>query len=65
MIQFLVQDMTCDHCVKHVTRAVNSVAPSASVNVDLATKAVVILGSGDRERITEAIREAGYNPLAA
>ncbi|MGI4849962.1 MAG: heavy-metal-associated domain-containing protein [Janthinobacterium lividum] len=65
MIQFLVQDMTCNHCIGHVTDAVHSVAPQARVDIDLASKAVVIHHGDDRQRIAEAIRDAGYTPVAS
>ena len=37
MTTFNVQGMTCNMCVKHVTKAVQAVEPNADVKVDLAT----------------------------
>ena len=34
-IEFQVPDMTCGHCVKTITGAVNAAAPGATVAVDL------------------------------
>ena len=37
MLKFKVTGMTCGHCVKAVTQAVQSVAPQAQVEVNLET----------------------------
>ena len=42
MIELNVKDMTCNHCVGVVTKAVKSVDPSATVNVDLPSKRVQV-----------------------
>ena len=60
MIELNVQDMTCGHCVSAVTRAVKSMDPQASVEVDLDTKRVRVDGSGSPEALIRALDEAGY-----
>lgn len=58
---FAVEKMTCDHCAKRVTKAVNSVAPDASVQVDLATGVVTVTpAAADPAAVAKAISEAGY-----
>jgi Cu+-exporting ATPase len=58
---FEVKDMTCEHCVKRVTKAVQSVLPSAEVHVDLATGKVEVSPSpADPAAVAKAIAEAGY-----
>jgi len=60
MIELTVNGMTCGGCVRSVTRAVNSVDPSASVEVDLPTKRVKVDSQADAARIQQAIAQAGY-----
>lgn len=62
-IEFQVPDMTCGHCVKTITGAVNQAAPGATVTVDLPTHRVTVTGAGDADKIEDAIRDAGYQPL--
>ena len=66
MITFEVGDMSCGHCVAAITEAVKSVDPAARVEVDLAARAVRIEPAGaDASALADAIREAGYTPVAA
>ncbi|MDT8926504.1 cation transporter [Pseudomonas taiwanensis] len=57
---FNVQGMTCGHCVKAVTRAVQEQDPEARVEVDLAGKQVRVQSELGSDRILQAIREEGY-----
>lgn len=61
---FNVQGMTCGHCEKAVTRAVQSLDPTAVVKVELATGKVEVLSARPRDEIAKAIAEEGY-PVAA
>jgi copper chaperone len=64
MIVFNVIEMTCGHCVAAVTKAVQGVEPNATVNVDLSTHRVEILGaSASAEAFAQAMRDEGYTPL--
>jgi copper chaperone len=58
-----VGDMTCDHCVGTVRKALEEALPNEKVSVDLASHKVEF--TGDRAKGEEAIREAGYTPEAA
>ena len=60
MMEFLVTGMSCGHCVQAVTRAVQTVDPSAEVKVDLQAKTVEADTSADPGRVSAAIAEAGY-----
>lgn len=62
MIQFNIPSMSCGHCVKAVTGAVKEVDPQAKVDVDLGTKQVKVETQAARERLVEALDEAGYKP---
>ena len=58
----LVEGMMCQHCVAHVTKALQSVQGVASVEVDLKKKtAVVELNEAvENETLVSAVAEAGY-----
>jgi copper chaperone len=62
MIQFNIPQMSCGHCVKAVTEAVQEVDPRAKVEVELATKNVKVESTADRQAIVDALAEAGYAP---
>lgn len=62
--QFQVQGMSCQHCVKAVTRAVQQLDAQAIVAVDLQKAAVTVQSDAARERIVEVIREEGYTVAA-
>lgn len=65
MLQLLVSDMTCGHCVARVTKAVKEVDGAAQVEVNLENKRVSIASGHAAPEFEEAIREAGYTPLPA
>jgi copper chaperone len=60
MIEFNVEGMSCNHCVKAVTAAVRSVDPAARVDVDLARHTVKVESAAPREAVAAALDEAGY-----
>ena len=59
---FTVPGMSCGHCVSAVTEEVSVVDGVTSVDVDLDTKIVTVVG-GAREAIVAAIDEAGYDTV--
>jgi copper chaperone len=65
MYELKVDGMSCGHCVKSVTGAVQEVDPTAKVNVDLAGKMVRVESSAGPEAIKHAISEAGYPVVAS
>jgi copper chaperone len=64
MIQFNIPSMSCGHCVKAVTQAVQEVDPQANVDVNLDTKMVNVESQAGREKLAHALTEAGYLPAA-
>jgi copper chaperone len=66
MLRLKVTGMTCGHCVRAVTEAVESVAPGTQVDISLETGALGIAGEADAGRVIAAIEDAGYaaEPLA-
>lgn len=64
-IAFIVEDMSCGHCVGAITKAVEDKIPGAQVTTDLASKRVVVTGANDARQIEAIIADAGYTPKAA
>ena len=60
MIELSAKGMTCGHCVAAVTRAVQSVDPSAAVQVDLENARVRIDGRSAAGELIKALEDAGY-----
>ncbi|MFZ3129427.1 MAG: heavy-metal-associated domain-containing protein [Rhodoferax sp.] len=57
---FTVTGMTCGHCEKAVTRALQQVDPQAEVQIDRAQNLVQVQSSQPREALAHAIAEEGY-----
>ncbi|NCE93494.1 heavy-metal-associated domain-containing protein [Pseudomonas sp. L13] len=62
---FNVEGMTCGHCVKAVTQAVQSKDPAASVKVDLAAKEVGVESRLSADDVIDLITEEGYSAKLA
>ena len=58
--QFEVQGMTCGHCERAVTNAIQQIDPQAQVHIDRAQNRVDVDSSQPREALTAAIAEEGY-----
>ncbi|APW35869.1 heavy metal transport/detoxification protein [Rhodoferax koreense] len=58
--QFQVQGMTCGHCERAVTQAVQQLDPSATVVIERASGAVEVTSEQPRAALAQAITEEGY-----
>ena len=63
-IDLILPAMTCGHCVKTVTAAVQRLDPQAQVSTDLATHQVRVDTSALRDGVIRALTDAGYPPAA-
>ena len=60
-MKLIVDNMSCQHCVKAITKAINDIDPNAKVTVDLTKREVDIENSSIlQESAIVAIDEAGY-----
>ena len=59
-MEFDIPAMSCGHCVKAITEALQLFDPSAKVSVDLPAKKVTIDTAQDRATVAAALTEAGY-----
>ena len=62
---FKVQGMSCGHCVRAVTNAVQALDAAAQVQVDLASGEVRVESGLSVEQVLAAIREEGYEASPA
>ncbi|KXZ60038.1 Copper chaperone CopZ [Microbacterium laevaniformans] len=68
--RFLVEGMTCSHCVRSVTEEVSAIDGVSDVAVDLhaggvSTVTVSSAAPVDAERVRAAVEEAGYSLASA
>lgn len=58
---YLVEGMTCDHCVMSVTEEVAEIGNVDGVSVDLASGRLTVAGDGFAdEAVAAAVADAGY-----
>ncbi len=62
MIELTLPTMTCGHCVRSVTAAVQQVDPAARLQIDLPMHRVSIESDLPAERFSAALAEEGYAP---
>jgi len=61
---YVVEGMTCDHCVHAVRTEIGAIAGVDRVDVDLATKLVRVHGDHvDDAAVQAAVDEAGYEAV--
>lgn len=62
MLSFQIPNMTCGHCVRAVTEAVQAIDPTATVQADLPTHQVSVDTTAAREAVVTELTKAGYQP---
>ncbi len=62
MIEFILPDVSCGHCVGVVKKTVHAVDANATVEVDIPTKKVRIASTADKTTLAHALTAAGYAP---
>jgi copper chaperone len=62
MIEMNVPDMSCQHCVASIRKAVEGVDAAAACDVDLAEKRVRVNSAREPADFVHALEEAGYTP---
>ncbi len=62
---FKVQGMSCGHCVRAITLALQACDPAAEVQVDLGAGEVRVASGLAVEQLLEAIRQEGYEASLA
>lgn len=62
---FSVKGMSCGHCVRAISQAIQARDPAAEVQVDLAGGEVRVASQLPQAALLEAIREEGYDAAPA
>ncbi|WP_203323027.1 heavy-metal-associated domain-containing protein [Pseudoxanthomonas beigongshangi] len=63
-MKLIVEGMTCGHCVRTVTYALQALDANASVSVDLPGKTVLVRGDIRAAEATQALAAQGYDVVA-
>lgn len=63
-MKLIVEGMTCGHCVRTVTHALQALDANASVSVDLPGKTVLVRGDIRATDATQALAAQGYDVVA-
>ena len=58
---FKIEGMNCSHCKASVEKAISGVEGVDSVEVDLSSGLATISGAIEDDKITEAVRLAGFD----
>lgn len=61
---FTVKGMNCGHCTQAITKAITELDPQATVDTDIPKQTVAVTSSLDRDQLSEAIVDAGYDIVA-
>lgn len=64
MLDFNIPNMTCGHCVRAVTEAVQAADPGARIDIDLASQRLQVDTRAPREAVLAELARAGYAPAA-
>lgn len=65
MFQLKIESMSCNHCISMITKAILQWQSDAKVEADLSTQLVKIESRLSKEKILEALDEAGYPAIVA
>lgn len=60
-----VSGMSCGHCVRAITRALQAGDPAAEIQVDLGAGEVRVASAQSLEQLLQAVRDQGYQAEAA
>ncbi|TWB29093.1 heavy-metal-associated domain-containing protein [Nitrospirillum bahiense] len=58
---YRIDGMTCQGCARSVTKAIQAVAPSAEVAVDVEAGVVTVTGPADGDQVKRAVEDAGFD----
>ena len=61
--KIVIEGMMCQHCVAHVTKALNAL-PGVDAQVDLEAKTATVTGPAEDAELRHAVEEAGYQVLS-
>ena len=65
MLQLKVKSMSCNHCISMITKAILQWQTDAKIEADLSTQLIKIESQLSKEKILDALDEAGYPAIVA
>lgn len=60
MQEFDVADMSCNHCVSTITKALSALSSGVSVQADLETRRIRVSGDVDQNAVVAALDDVGF-----
>ena len=60
MLTLKITDMTCNHCVGLINRAIKALDAAAVITADLASHSINVESSQPQQDILDALAEIGY-----
>ena len=63
-MKMIVEGMTCGHCIRTITNALQLLDPNAQVDIDLGMEEVNVAGNITVDAAVAAIQQAGYGVTA-
>lgn len=60
MLKLKIEEMTCNHCVSLINRAIKTLNSSAIMEADIGNHSVTVNTSIAQEEILNALEEIGY-----
>jgi copper chaperone len=61
MFTFRIPDMHCDGCVRSLTKAAQTLDPSATLAADMDSRRVTVTTSAAGSAVAEAFQDAGFD----
>lgn len=59
-MQFLVEDLSCNHCAGVITKAILNVDPEAAIQIDIPSRTVQVQTAQSVPAISAVLADAGY-----
>lgn len=60
ILRYQIPDMSCDHCVRALTGAIQQLLPGTVVQADLASHILSVQGTDDAAAVERGIQAADY-----
>lgn len=60
MLKFEVKDMSCNHCVASISKAVAAIHAGATVQADLDARQITVTGIDDADAVVTALDDIGF-----
>lgn len=59
-MKFVIENMTCGSCVRHITSGVRALDPQATVEADVPARTITVHTVAGLQQVEKAIADEGY-----